>query len=319
LRDELPEGLVQLDRDIADLVDGYLTSIGVGYTRTEHSGRVFFEVRADAGIVSLAALAESGMTMSGAAARFATGDARGLTDAQPLNLLHPLVKAAIASARAWPGGSVELMLPPDAAPELHVLAGHTGVLAVALADYAGFEPVQRLVAGAVAGETTIDPATAAQIARLPAADGAFEAVLAEPRWLDDAMDEAAFVDQREVEEREQQHFEQAMGQLERFVDDKVLVCRRERAAIAEKLRSARIRRDEVVGSTPRDKVEAEIQRLAEKDETLERRAEALDSREDEVYRRWRNEYHDLRYRAPAVTRLFQVSFRIVPATPGMSC
>ena len=28
--------------------------------------------------------------------RFATGDARGLTDAQPLNLLHPLVRAAIA-------------------------------------------------------------------------------------------------------------------------------------------------------------------------------------------------------------------------------
>ena len=60
----------------------------------------------------------------------------------------------------------------------------------------------------------------------------------DPRWLDDAVDEAVFVDQREVEKREQKHFEQAIGQLERFVDDKVLVCRRERASIAEKLRSA---------------------------------------------------------------------------------
>ena len=132
----------------------------------------------------------------------------------------------------------------------------------------------------------------------------------DPRSLDDAVDEAVFVDQRDVEKREQKHFEQAIGQLERFVDDKVLVCRRERGSISEKLRAARTRRDEVVGSTARDRAEAEILRLAEKDETLERRISALDSREDEVYRKWRNEYHELRYRAPNVTRLFHVSFRI---------
>src|SRR4029079_2786220 len=44
LRDQLPAGLVQLDRDIAALVDGYLRSNGVGYERTERDGRVFFEV-----------------------------------------------------------------------------------------------------------------------------------------------------------------------------------------------------------------------------------------------------------------------------------
>jgi integrase len=76
-----------------------------------------------------------------------------------------------------------------------------------------------------------------------------------------ALDEAVFVDQREVEKHEQKHFEQAIGQLERFVDDKVLVSRREHASISEKLRSARDRRDEVVGSTARDRVEAEIVRL----------------------------------------------------------
>ena len=64
-------------------------------------------------------------------------------------------------------------------------------------------------------------------------------------------------------EGEQKHFEQAIGQLERFVEDKILVCRRERASLAEKLRAARARRDEVVGSTARERVEAEIARLAE--------------------------------------------------------
>ena len=233
--------------------------------------------------------------------------------------MHPLVRAAIADARAWPGGSVELLLPRDADPELAALAGKAGALAVALVDYAGFEPVQRLIAGGLVGGAPIDPSVAARIARLPATEGQADGVTSDPQGLDDAIDEAVFIDQREVETREQQHFEQAIGQLERFVEDKVLVCRRERASIAEKLSAARARRDAVVGATARDRVEEEIAHLATKDDVLDRRISALDSREDEVYRKWRNEYHELRYRAPSVTRLFQVTFRIAPLNTGTSC
>jgi hypothetical protein len=139
------------------------------------------------------------------------------------------------------------------------------------------------------------------------------------QWLDDAVDEAVFVDQRKVEGGEQKHFEQAIGQLERFVEDKILVCRRERASIVEKLRSARARRDAIVGSTARDRVEAEILKLATRKESLERRIGALESREDEVYRKWHDEYHELRYRAPTVTRLFQAAFKIAGPNPETSC
>ena len=44
LRDELPAGLVQLDHDVASLVDGYLASRPGRYTRSLIDGRVFFEV-----------------------------------------------------------------------------------------------------------------------------------------------------------------------------------------------------------------------------------------------------------------------------------
>src|SRR5207253_8895470 len=135
----------------------------------------------------------------------------------------------------------------DAAPELAALQGRTGVLAIALIDYAGFEPVQRIVAAAVVGESPVDPGLASRIARLSAADGERISVTVGKTIMDDAMDGAVFLDQREVEQKEQMHFEQAIGQLERFVDDKVLVCRRERTSISEKLRAARDKRDEVVG------------------------------------------------------------------------
>jgi hypothetical protein len=254
----------------------------------------------------------------GDARRFATGDARGLIDAELLNLAHPLVHAAIADARAWAGGTVELLLPHDATPDLTAMAGKGGVLAVTLVDYAGFEPVQRLIAGGVVAGELLDPVVAAGILQLEGIDSQPMGVTVDPQELDDAVDAAVFIDQREVEKREQKHFERAMGQLERFVDDKVLVGRRERASITGKLRSAKARRDTIVGATARDRVEEEINQLASKDDELERRIAALDSREDEVYRKWRNEYQELRYRAPTVTRLFQVTFKIAPLNLGTS-
>src|SRR5271163_686077 len=148
--------------------------------------------------------------------QFATGDARGLIDAEPLNLAHPLVRAAIADARAWPGGSIELMLPRDATSDLAAMAGKVGILAVAMVDYAGFEPVQQLIFGGVVDGAPIDLEVAARIARSKASDSHAVSVTVDPQELDDAIDEAIFVDQRETEKREQKHFELAIGQLERF-------------------------------------------------------------------------------------------------------
>jgi adenine-specific DNA-methyltransferase len=310
LREDLPRSLADLDRDIADLVDGYLTARAVAYRRSDEAGRVMFDLAPGAALP----------VEVGGGRRFATGDARALTEAEALNLVHPLVRAALAHARAWSGGdSVKLQLPQGSSPELTALAGKVGFLCVVLVDYLGFEPVQRLVAAAVVGGAPIDPSLAAKLMRLQATASPVFKVPMEAQWLDDAVDEAVFVDQREVEKGEQKHFEEAIGQLERFVEDKILVCRRERASIAEKLRAVKARRDEIVGSSARDRVEAEIVRLATKDESLEQRIGALESREDEVYRRWRDEYHELRYRVPSVTRLFQVTFQIIAPNREKSC
>jgi superfamily II DNA or RNA helicase len=308
LRDELPSGLAQLDRDIGELVDGYFTSSAINFRRSDREGRIHFEVAANG---SLPAEVGEGR-------RFATGDARGLTDAEPLNLEHPLVRAAIARARSWPGGSVVLQLPPDAPADLSEMAGKVGVLGVALVDYGGFEPVQRLVAGAVVNGDPISPSLAACLARLTATGDVVSDRPTDAQWLDDAVDEAVFLDQRKIEEGEQQHFEEATSRLERFVDDKVMVSRRDRVSVMAKLNSARARRDVVVGATDRERVELEIESLSARDEALEDRINALASRDDEVYLKWRQNFNDRRYRAPIVTRLFQVAFRIDPTIPKTS-
>ena len=317
LRERLPLGLAELDRDLANLVDGYLAARGVEYRRFEQDGRIVFEVAAGAALP-----AEIGQGR-----RFATGDARSLSDAEPLNMVHPLVRAAIAHARKWLGGSISLQLPPESSRELAAFAGKTGVLRMVLVQYSGFEPLERLVAAATIDGVPMDPSLAAGLARLQAADAQAIDVAGESgrqdrtlkEALDEAADEAIFVDQREIEKGEQKRFEQAIGQLERFVQDKVLVCRRERAIITDKLRAAQSRRDEVVGAGNRERLEAEIESLAIRDERLERRIQALESREDEVYRKWRDRYHELRYQPPAAVPLFETVFRIVRSSPETSC
>ncbi len=70
LREDLPRGLADLDRDIAGLVDGYLDSADVPYHRFSAAGREIFIIAPDAAVPAEA----------GEYRQFATGDARGLTD-----------------------------------------------------------------------------------------------------------------------------------------------------------------------------------------------------------------------------------------------
>src|SRR5579864_8241072 len=76
LREELPGSLAGLDKDIAELVDAYLGAHAVKYRRSDKAGRVVFEL----------APSSSLPVEVGDGPRFATGDARGLTDAESLNL-----------------------------------------------------------------------------------------------------------------------------------------------------------------------------------------------------------------------------------------
>jgi hypothetical protein len=304
-REELPAGLAQLDRDIAELVDGHLACTGLAYQRHDIDARVTFEIRGEAPLPELCG-----------DRRFATGDARELTDAQHLNLSHPLVQAAIESAAAACVDAVIFELAADADEDLAALAGKSGVLEIVRVEYAGFQPVQRLVVGAVAGGVALDPALSVRLFRLPVRDPLPEerALFDRPpaRLLADALEEALFLDQSEIERGEQAHFEAALGQLERFAEDRVLVCRQRRAAIRRKLQSLRVRRDTTVGSEPRAKLETELRALEAEERELGLRILALQAREDPDYRRWHGHYRTLRHRAPTRTSLSEIAFQIRP-------
>jgi len=241
----------------------------------------------------------------------ATGDAMGLAGGEPLTMVHPIVVKALASARRWTGGAVEFDAPRAD------LAGRTGTLAVAKVAYSGFEPVDRLVAAAVVEGVPVDPQIATRIARLPARNAPDLRVPLHEAALENALDEAVFVDQRDIEVAEQAHFDRAIGQLERFVDDRALVCRQERASLTKRLESARKRRDDAMGADARGKAQAEMEAHAARIAALDRQISDLEARQDEDYQRWRRIHHAKRYQAPVITRLFTVTFRL--GTTVTSC
>src|SRR5690606_26638965 len=97
-------GLAQLDRDLERLVTGFLDARRVAYERREEAGRVILEVPPSA-------LLPSGLQ---AGLRVAIGPSRGLGDADPLHLGHPLVAAAVAEAREATAGPLRALLRPGA-------------------------------------------------------------------------------------------------------------------------------------------------------------------------------------------------------------
>ena len=162
LRDQLPAGLVQLDRDIADLVDGYLRSTGLAYQRTEQDGRVLFEVDADAPMPAA----------FGDVRRFATGDAqRAARRAAPESA--PSAGPGGDRRRARLGGRLGCARASARTPAL--TCGRWPARPASSRSRSptmrGSSPFSGWWPAAVVEDVTLDPALAAQVAALQAVDG----------------------------------------------------------------------------------------------------------------------------------------------------
>jgi hypothetical protein len=126
--------------------------------------------------------------------------------------------------------------------------------------------------------------------------------------LDDAIEEMIFMDQAEVSAQEQQLFERSLEQIERYVEDQLLVLRRRLAAQTESLSVAEQRRNAAMGSEARDEAEKRIRGVQKKIEGLEAEIQRLEKRDDADYGQWRDRAHQRRYRPPEVARILDVEF-----------
>ncbi len=306
-KEQLETELDDLDRDLDRLVAGYLDASGVAYERTAKAHEVRYAISpSDRLPVSY----RDGR-------RVRTGRPRDEPDVETLHLGHPLVRAAIDEAQRsteapapirWP-------VPPGGwPPELSPFAGARGRFALIKVGHEGFEPVDHILGAAVI-EGRDQPLPADAIGRLLAlpcvvweGGGTPPAIAA--ALLDSAAEERVFIDQAEANRREEEEFQRRLGQLERYLDDQILLHERKRAALLEREEKLERQYQNEVTSVGRDTRTRELRTVRSELERLGARIEKLVARDDDEFRQWVDRLYARRYSPPTSERIFEADFLI---------
>jgi len=285
-QEELPAGLAKLDHDLDRLMTGYLGALDVAFERTAAASRVVYRLSASP---KLPEGYRDGVTV-------AVGPARDLRDAEPLNLGHALVRAAVEEARHASARRFSVRLDGALPAALASLRGRRGRLVVTKVDYRGIERVEHLIK-TVLLEGDSEPLGAAatrEITALVPSDVAL-ADTADGRLIDEYVSAAVLADAVATTGGDKARFDEMLYQIERYADDEALVLRREEERISDRLRKA--------AAKPNPSDEAERVRVRG-------RREAWEDRLDNGYQSWREDIHQRRFQKPEVTRLLEVDFVI---------
>jgi len=299
-KEALPNALAELDRDLLSVVLGYLNANSIPHERVNLNEVELLRV---APSPVLPGPLRDGITAAIGASKEHTS----------LHQRHPLVVAAVAEARTatWSMAAV-MALAEDAPDELRKCAGKRGRLRLVKLSFDGFEQVELLVPVIVLEDGQILAARFGDVLlrgsmREPTAAIAPSLV---DEQLADAADEMVFTVQCAVDAAEQGRFERALRQADRFVEDRLLVLKRRRQVLVERLEHVQLRRDGATGSESRTDAEravvtAEVA-LEEADAAIDR----LDRRDDATFRRFQEHIHQRRYTPPRVEQVFDMDLVI---------
>ena len=303
LQTDLPPGLARLDDEMDRLITGFLLALDVPHRRIAANENIRFELSAsdrlpdgwrDGGIVAI-------------------GEARNLEDADALHLGHPLVQAAVTEARdaSWTQSPVAWILDKSAPRELLSHKEKRGRLILVRIRYEGFERVDRLIPIALL-EGEVSPLSSDSASWLldhqPQDRPAPRKLEIESGVVDDAVEEMAFTDQLEVSGEEQAPFERNLEQLERYVEDQLLVLRRRLSAARRSLLAAQDKRESALGAELRSQAEARVRTIQEGIDAIEGEVARLETRDDADYQMWRQRVQQRRDRPPQIYRILDVEF-----------
>jgi len=117
-----------------------------------------------------------------------------------------------------------------------------------------------------------------------------------------------FVEQAEAASHEQQRFERSLEQIERYMEDQLLVLRRRFNAATVALSAAEDKRDTALGSEARSQAEERVRKVQGEIDELHGEIERLQNRNDPEYEKVREQMHSRRYREPDIIRILDVEF-----------
>lgn len=277
-RDAVPGSLAELDRDLSRVVLEFLRAKQIAFTEKD-------------GVVEIPAGPKfpEGVTV-------AIGSVEGHTS---LHLGHPLVATAVEDARQYAGGgavSVKLKAPAK-----------SGRLRLLKASFDGFERVELIIPlVAFADGQVLEQAAAVELLARELKDAKAPAQRVDDATMQDAQEQALFVLQSDVDQAEHRRFEAASLQAERFLDDRLLVLRKRKRAIEDRIDAAERRREGAVGSEARTDAEHSLKTATRELELVDARIAKLQQRDDQRYRTYLEHIQNRRYSPPRIETLVDV-------------
>lgn len=297
-QEELPSALAAIDRDVERLVCAYLETLGVRFERIERPGQSELRV-SPAGELPEALRAGVHVTIGPPKEESAS-----------LHLTHPLVVAALDAARreSQQRYHISCRLDPDAPAELGRYRGGRGRLVLIKVRYEGFEPTEELLPIALLeGDSSPLPQSLASAliwSELHDVDDQLQSSVTDED-IEDAIEEVLFRREPPSIAAEQQRFDRAIGRIERFVDDRVLLLKRRRDELLEQMRGAEARREIALGPDARAEAEGRIKKLQREIDVIEERIEKLERRDDAEFVRLRDRIHNRHFAPRKVERILE--------------
>jgi hypothetical protein len=202
---------------------------------------------------------------------------------------------------------------------LRAFAGRTGQLVVTKLSCRGFEPVDHiLVTIVLAGETEpLDAVTTAALLEQHAVDIEWHAVGDDHDFpaidvdvLEDAIDDAVLDVQLNISQLDEERFLKKLETLDRYLDDQVLVLRREQATLSRKLDDEKLKHQRATSPTAESKAKKAIDSLENKIQRLDERIEHLRQGKDSDYQQWRTRLFERRFSTPEIQRIAETTFEI---------
>lgn len=293
---EIPQALRAFDAELESIVADYLSWKGYPFERTADSGRTLFAFPAGSPVEEVAGPAVSFGEPTPEVAAMHPG--------------HPLFLHLAEDIRAATRDPCWVAIGAQDLPS--GLRGRRGVFRLYRVAYQGFDPEDRLVPVAIAagseGHPLDEPAVSALLRSRLVPAPCFDPGVSDDS-LRDALDDRLFADQEAVEVREQGRYDAMMRQIERFLEDRILLLQRRLRKAEEALAEAHLRRERAPGAQARALEADKANRLEAAVEALEKQIDDLLNRRDPDFQKWRQSLHERRYRPPAVALLMQVNWR----------
>ncbi len=293
----LPAALAELDHDLLTLAESYLAALDVGHRRETSDDGSLLIVEPSPSLP--AELAQGSVAAVGSSAAHTS-----------LHLGHPLIKAAVEEARSeHKFAPARLVMPSSASPELRARSGAQAHLRVVKISLDGFERTEQILPVMVMADGEPLDTDAAHLILTegelrPDDSGSFEPVPEES--VQDAVDLLLFGLQSSLDAAEQERFERAQLQAHRFLEDRLLVMKRRRQGLLERMGELRRRQDSAVGAAARTEVEQEMLRVQTSIDEVDGAMRRLEERDDETFRAFYDHIHKRRYTPPEVTTLFEM-------------